>query len=57
MNDYVVSRNPIDGKYRVTLREDAPYGVCYGGAHDTIEAACVCASTFLGIDPLDIEVW
>lgn len=51
---YVVSRNPVDGLYRVVMKGDAPYGISYGGAYSDPEDAVDSASRFLGISPDEI---
>ena len=55
MTEYVVVKSSIDGKWRVMLKEDAPYGICYS-VSENIDDAIHDGVLFLGIDPADIEV-
>ena len=55
MVKYIVVRSNIDGKWRVMLEEDAPYGTCYS-VGENMDDAIHDGALFLGIDPASIEV-
>ena len=53
--EYVCVKSPIDDKYRVMEKDDAPYGVCFS-VGETVDDAIHDGARFLDINPEDIEV-